>query len=93
MRNDPVRYRHYLIGSGIGDRAMRATQDDVSAACERIADRGERPTVERVRAELGGASPNICKSALKWAPILGSPIFRRIPSRISFEVASQFRAD
>lgn len=38
---------------------MAATQDDVSAACERIAGRGERPTVERVRAELGGASPNV----------------------------------
>jgi len=37
---------------------MATTQDEVSAACERIAAHGERPTVERVRVELGGGSPN-----------------------------------
>jgi Plasmid replication region DNA-binding N-term len=35
-----------------------ATQTEVDAACEAIAARGERPTVERVRVELGGGSPN-----------------------------------
>jgi predicted nucleic acid-binding Zn-ribbon protein len=35
-----------------------ATQDDVNRACEAIAARGERPTVDRVRGELGGGSPN-----------------------------------
>jgi colicin import membrane protein len=35
-----------------------ATQTDVDTACEAIAARGERPTVERVRVELGGGSPN-----------------------------------
>lgn len=37
---------------------MMATQDEVNAACAVIAARGERPTVERVRTELGGGSPN-----------------------------------
>jgi len=36
-----------------------ATQDQANAACEAIAARGERPTVERVRVELGGGSPNL----------------------------------
>jgi chromosome segregation ATPase len=35
-----------------------ATQEEVNAACEAIAARGERPTVERVRVELQGGSPN-----------------------------------
>jgi hypothetical protein len=35
-----------------------ATQEEVNAACAAIAARGERPTVERVRVELQGGSPN-----------------------------------
>ncbi len=35
-----------------------ATQEQVNAACEAIEARGERATVDRVRAELGGGSPN-----------------------------------
>jgi colicin import membrane protein len=35
-----------------------ATQDEVSAACDRIVGRGERATVDRVREELGGGSLN-----------------------------------
>lgn len=34
------------------------TPESVNAACEAIAARGERPTAERVRLELGGGSPN-----------------------------------
>jgi chromosome segregation ATPase len=35
-----------------------ATQDEVFAACERLVARGARPTVDRVREELGGGSLN-----------------------------------
>ena len=35
-----------------------ASQHEVNAACDAIIARGERPTVERVRVELGGGSPN-----------------------------------
>ena len=35
-----------------------ATQDEVDGACVAISARGERPTVDRVRTELGGGSPN-----------------------------------
>lgn len=38
---------------------MAATQEDVNKACEAIQARGERPTVDRVRDELGGGSPNV----------------------------------
>ena len=38
--------------------ATLVTQESVFAAAEAIRDRGERPTVTRVRAELGGGSPN-----------------------------------
>jgi Plasmid replication region DNA-binding N-term len=35
-----------------------ATQEMVNRACDAILARGERPTVDRVRTELGGGSPN-----------------------------------
>lgn len=35
-----------------------AIQEEVNRACDAILARGERPTVDRVRTELGGGSPN-----------------------------------
>ncbi len=37
---------------------VRTAPEQVAEACEAISARGERPTVERVRTELGGGSPN-----------------------------------
>ena len=56
-----------------------AHQDEVDAACVAITGRGERPTVEKVRAELGGGSfssltPQVraWKEALRAAPTNGA---------------------
>ena len=38
--------------------ARGITESDVHTAADEIVDRGERPTVERIRAHLGTGSPN-----------------------------------
>ena len=45
-----------------------ATQEVVNRACDAILARGERPTVDRVRTELGGGSPNSLTPLVRaWA--------------------------
>lgn len=38
--------------------ARGITEEDVHKAADAIVGRGERPTIERIRAELGRGSPN-----------------------------------
>jgi DNA repair exonuclease SbcCD ATPase subunit len=51
--------------------ARGITEEDVSGAADAIVGRGERPTIERIRAELGRGSPNTVNRHLDawWATL------------------------
>src|ERR1700722_11061238 len=68
---------HFPDPEAAGGYASRseALQRRVNAAAQALADRGIRPTVTRIRAALGGGSPNDLAPALKrWKESFGSTV-------------------
>ncbi|WP_415208475.1 DNA-binding protein [Rudaea sp.] len=53
--------------------ARGVTQDQVTKAADALLARGERPTIEKVRAELGTGSPNTLLRLIEvwWAELAG----------------------
>ena len=61
--------------------AQRTLQARVNAAAEALLERGLKPTVTRVRAAMGGGSPNDIGPALKhWREVLLPALGRSVPA-------------
>src|ERR1700761_4686063 len=61
--------------------SQKVFQARVNAAAEAILERGLKPTVTRVRAAMGGGSPNDIGPALKhWKEVLLPALGRTLPS-------------
>ena len=71
--------------------ARGITESDVHTAADELVGRGERPTVERIRAHLGTGSPN---TVTRWLETWWNRLGKRLqPRRPDFEDAPAVLAD
>lgn len=86
-----------VLSDGVRDPAfdlpeVRRLQSRVDAAAEKLTTRGVKPTVERIRVEIGGGSPNAVAPALRHWRLRRDRALGRAPDVIPSAVLDAARA-